>query len=501
MNAVCKIKFIHMATFKSLSTFLKIIWLSLIFMISFLGTTFGQDQTVTLTTTGQGESLQQATDHALRSAIEQTFGTFISTRTEILDDELVSDQITSFTSGNMQSYEVLAQTQLSETLWGVTVSAVVSVAKLTSFVHARGVQVEIQGGLFADNIRQLNEEAEIEAVRNMVGVLHELFQTAFDFEIQVGGPVATDATSSNWKIPLTITASANENMVRAAAYFKSTMQALSLTEEQKREYKKLNKYVYAVEIDQDRRSSKTNIALRRAESFEMLEKLIHNLLENYPRLYSVDSGLDRKIGLGTMNRENHRFYQTNERNKTLQITLIAAGRQVAIFRYDDQRTLDEKNKLTGYTVQPLGVTSRAMGGGDVYNPVTRKTWMDRNTGALWPAISMTDPGAYGDHYTFEQAQTACPAGYRLPTYAEWDAERQSYSSNNAAGAFTSPLKLPVAGSRHFSSGTLSLVGSRGNYWSGTVSGIFAQFLLFQSNIAVMRSGTRARGFSVRCIKN
>lgn len=85
-----------------------------------------------------------------------------------------------------------------------------------------------------------------------------------------------------------------------------------------------------------------------------------------------------------------------------------------IFKYDDQRTLDEINKLTGYIIQPLGVISKVMVG-DVYNPVTRKTWMDRNIGAFWPAISMNDPFSYGDLFTFEEAQKACPAGYRLPT--------------------------------------------------------------------------------------
>lgn len=37
-----------------------------------------------------------------------------------------------------------------------------------------------------------------------------------------------------------------------------------------------------------------------------------------------------------------------------------------------------------------------------------------------------------------------PVGYRLPTEAEWEAEEQTWSSSDAAGAFASPLKLPVA---------------------------------------------------------
>lgn len=38
----------------------------------------------------------------------------------------------------------------------------------------------------------------------------------------------------------------------------------------------------------------------------------------------------------------------------------------------------------------------------------------------------------------------CRVGYRIPTEAEWNAERQSWSSQNSDGACISPLKLPVA---------------------------------------------------------
>jgi hypothetical protein len=60
--------------------------------------------------------------------------------------------------------------------------------------------------------------------------------------------------------------------------------------------------------------------------------------------------------------------------------------------------------------------------------------------------------------------------FRLPTEAEWEIERASWISNDAAGAFASPLKLVSAGYRSNSNGTLFYAGSEGGYWSSTVDG-------------------------------
>ena len=190
-------------------------------------------------------------------------------------------------------------------------------------------------------------------------------------------------------------------------------------------------------------------------------------------------------------------------------------------------------------------------GDNVYNPITGEIWMDRNLGASQVATSSTDASSYGDLYQWGRAadghqirtsgttstnsstdnpghnnfilepnspydwrspqndnlwqgvsgtNNPCPSGYRLPTQAEWEAERQSWSTNNAAGAFASPLKLPVAGYRSISDGSLNLVGSYGYYWSSTVDGTFSRVLRCDSSGADMYSGTRAGGFSVRCLK-
>ena len=190
--------------------------------------------------------------------------------------------------------------------------------------------------------------------------------------------------------------------------------------------------------------------------------------------------------------------------------------------------------------------------GSVLNPSTGEIWMDRNLGATQVATSSTDASAYGDLYQWGRAadghesrtsattgtlstsdtpghgdfitpssypydwrspqndnlwqgvsgiNNPCPSGYRLPTAAEWEAERTSWTSNNAAGAYNSPLRLPVAGYRDFSDGALLSVGSFGLYWSSTIGGPRSRILFLSSSNASMYSYNRANGFSVRCLKD
>jgi uncharacterized protein (TIGR02145 family) len=190
-----------------------------------------------------------------------------------------------------------------------------------------------------------------------------------------------------------------------------------------------------------------------------------------------------------------------------------------------------------------------VGSTDVYNHSTGKVWMDRNLGASRIATSSNDAGAFGDLYQWGRAadghqkrtssntstisnsdkpghgkfitssndwrnppnndlwhgvngiNNPCSSGYRLPTEAEWEAERLSWVSKDVDGAFASPLKLPVAGHRNNSNGSLNQEGTFGYYWSGTISGGVARFLGFHGSNVNMGSFNRAYGFSVRCIKD
>ena len=197
--------------------------------------------------------------------------------------------------------------------------------------------------------------------------------------------------------------------------------------------------------------------------------------------------------------------------------------------------------------------------GTVTSPYTGKVWLDRNLGASQVCTSSTDALCYGDLYQWgrnfdghqdrtsattttlataiapghgafitnstapidwlaaavddggsiraanwsaSDGSSVCPVGYRVPTDTELDTERVSWSSNDAAGAFASALKMPMSGYRRRDNGTLTSVGTYGGCWSSVADGSNNSWSLdFLATGAFMYSSNRAHGFGVRCIKD
>lgn len=371
----------------------------------FFGSQFAQtsEKTVLLTVSGQGSSLDNARQSALRTAIEQAFGTFISAKTEILNDEMVSDQITSVSAGNIQSFEILNEAQLPNNNWAVTLKALVSVDKLTSFVQSRGVEVLIKGGLFSLNIRQqlLNEKGEINAICELIGVLHEPMQTAFDYTINNGEPKSLDDESKNWIIPIEVMTVANGNLDICMDYLQKTLSSIALTPSEVESYKNLNKKTFPVVIVSD--GVKKIIHFRKAKSIEVLLGFIHNW-EFYIMLFEVSDGSKisnyyntnlkfnryetERYPVGVLNGTNSWFrsfgalgedvrnptpYHPQEgedsNNKLLYysgqifIYLFHATDTVGRFVWNDGQSLEQLEKLEKYTIKSQGVVSKFKLGG------------------------------------------------------------------------------------------------------------------------------------------
>jgi len=351
-----KIK-IHM---KSLKTILSIFFILLATTNAFSQT---DSKDVSITSSGSGKTLEDAKQAALRSSTEQAFGAFISSKTEMFNDQVVADQMASVSSGNIKSYEVLNESQLPDGSWGVTLKTIVSVDKLTSFVEAKGIAIEIKGGMFALNIKQqlLNEQGEIKAVSEMVGLLHEPMQISFDYVIKSSDPKSLDAESKNWEIPLVVAATTNKNIDFCANYCVKTLAALSLSSEEVTSYQSLNKAVFPVVINYN--GVAKTFYLRKQSSINALNTLTSQWAY-YTRLFTVQSGMDESNGNGEgliHDFSSSRNYNSDRKT----INFLTTGKIAATFSWQDKRTLSQIEQMTGYKVKPRGVVSQFKHGGFV----------------------------------------------------------------------------------------------------------------------------------------
>jgi hypothetical protein len=387
---------------------------------------------VSITASGSGKTLEDAKQAALRSSTEQAFGAFISSKTEMFNDQVVADQMASVSSGNIKSYEVLNESQLPDGSWGVTLKTIVSVDKLTSFVEAKGIAIEIKGGMFALNIKQqlLNEQGEIKAVSEMVGLLHAPMQISFDYVIKSSDPKSLDAESKNWEIPLVVTATTNKNIDFCANYCIKTLAALSLSSEEVTSYQSLNKAVFPVVINYN--GVAKTFYLRKQSSINALNTFTSNW-EFYTRLFTVQSGMDESYGNGKGSIHDFGSGKT--------INFLTTGQQAATFSWQDKRTLSQIEQMTGYKVKPRGVVSQFKHGGFIV--------FEENGHGLVAAI--TDLG----NMDWNSAKTACEE-LILNGYSDWHLP----SKEELNSVFVNLKQVGVGGFANY------------GYWSSTESNIY-----------------------------
>ena len=189
----------------------------------------------------------------------------------------------------------------------------------------------------------------------------------------------------------------------------------------------------------------------------------------------------------------------------------------------------------------------------ITSPYTNKKWLDRNLGASRACTAYNDKKCYGDYFQWGRSadghekknssttstlsssdypnhakfikapdynpwdwrigqndnlwqsasgkSNACPKGFRVPKISELLAETTKHGVKNRKDAYNNFLRLPSAGNRYYSDGSLHSQGSNGGLWSSSVSGEDSKNLYFFSDYVNNYNDSRAYGFSVRCTKD
>ncbi len=213
----------------------------IIVLLSSIMSAIAQVDDVTLVVSGEGDTKDEATAKALRSAIEQAFGVFVSANTEILNDELVKDEIATVSSGNIKAYTELGTITKANGNTEITLQAIVSVKKLTSYAQSHGSSAEFAGAVFAANLKmtQLNRENTRKAFANLVKQIEAVgTDDLYDCQIEVGNPQA------NGNVDVTLSYYSTEKLAQLTDLIVSTLGALSLSNTERESYKSQGEKYY-----------------------------------------------------------------------------------------------------------------------------------------------------------------------------------------------------------------------------------------------------------------
>lgn len=317
--------------------------------ICVLSNVYAQDKnlSVEIKCTGSGASVTEAKQFALRDALEQAFGAFITTNTEILNQQVVKDELSSISNGNIQDYKILNEIQLGNGEWMVTINATVSVNKLLSFAQSNGMEISFNGGIFALNVQQkkLNEQGEIKAIENMINFLNSISKEVFDYTIKTDEPESVDGKQNIWKIPLQIEVLANKNFQQIPNLMRATLMGLSLTDKEVKEFndRKVNYFVVNI-LQADSRDFDV-FYLRNEKSIQLISRFILNFTKHITN-FVIDDGI--KINKFSDFR-NTRIMEDNFRVAAINVVNANSINDVSLFAIDNENIYKLYTSLRGKT--------------------------------------------------------------------------------------------------------------------------------------------------------
>lgn len=254
-----------------------------------------KSQDVTLVVTGSGESKEEAVRNALRSALEQTYGTFVSANTSIVNDELVKDEVSTVSNNCVKKYNELSDNILSNGRHFVTVQATVSISGLVSYAKSHGSSVEFSGSTFGMNmkLRELNRKNEVKAISNMLSQLISL-GNLFDYELLVSDPQETTRYPDCYVMEAQVNLLFNDNTRAYNQIAYQVLYDLALSVDEVEEYMQTNTAFYVNSLPAPDHSSDCKFVLR--NNYSALLKDIRSGLNNVPapfgKVYWSDDGIN-----------------------------------------------------------------------------------------------------------------------------------------------------------------------------------------------------------------
>lgn len=258
----------------------------IVLILFILGTSLANAQDVKVVSSGQGTTEDEAIKIALRTALEDAFGTFISSSTEIVNDILISDEIVSLTQGNIKEYNIVNSSRLEKRLYSVTVESIVSLNKLSSYCESKGMSINLDLSALSMDLKmqEFNRLNEKKVLKNLCNQILLENPQLFNFKIKTAKPIIKNSKAY---VPIKIIYQSNSNYRQLRKSVIPVLKSISLDKSEREIYRELGLRLYSTKIW-------GSIYYFRDES---CSEIISNFISSYEREISNNWNVYDNIGL------------------------------------------------------------------------------------------------------------------------------------------------------------------------------------------------------------
>ena len=198
---------------------------------------FAKGPKATIIVVGNGDTKEKAVMSALRSAIEQTCGTFVFSNTEVRDRKLVIDEICSISGGNIASYKELSCASNEKGVYVVTLEVKIGISEMCSKItnnmsEDKSIEVDLSElrdtYLVNAKLRELHRKSEAEAIEAMISQVKTLIDKDIFFvdKFSVSEPIINnDGNKVKYNLSATLKYSEKYSNIDNLIY--STLNGLS----------------------------------------------------------------------------------------------------------------------------------------------------------------------------------------------------------------------------------------------------------------------------------
>lgn len=339
----------------------------------------GEEKLMEAVATGIGTDPDQARQNAFCNAIEQVVGVLVDAETLVKNDEIVYDQVLTFSRGEAQQYTVLRQWQ-QDGLHYVRIRAKVAVSELGEKLTANKIAVhEVPGELLYRQAKfdLLNEQQAAEMFRKTMRDYG--MDTLIQVEI-VGKPEIVERNAAQAKLQIKVRLSSDQEKWNTIyhslePFFSKVASKQSTFSTQTAKPNRSGYYPFATEFDEQQR---LRGLFGRSPTVLLFERMTATSTKTYWNVFQVPEPVAAEVA------------DFSSREYRLLIALLDAdGHRIKQF----DRSINELNRQNWMSV---GTTIEIRGYG---------SFVQRNSYAICPflfANTTTSGLAYAPTYVFEE---------------------------------------------------------------------------------------------------